>query len=74
MTPKEVVFKFDKRAVGLPYVLWAIIDGGIGWVVEEWDKKPLGREIDQIKRIFMRSCHIYHKFIEFPNFRMKEIK
>ena len=74
LTPQEVVFKFEKRDAGSPYVLWAIIDDGVGWVIEGWDKKPTEKNIEQIKRVFMRSCHVYHKFLKFPPFHMREIK
>lgn len=71
--PKEVQFTFEKRDIGLPYVLWAKIDGGEKWAAAEWYDKPTENRVREAKRIFLRACHIYHKHIETPRFTLREV-
>jgi len=73
MIPKKVKFSFEKRTVGIPYVLWASIDGCERWAVMEWEKIPKEQTIEDTKNIFGRSCEIYHRHIGFPRFQMKEV-
>ena len=74
MTPRKIQFSFEKRDIGLPYVLWVKIDEAGRWAAVEWDKKPSNKQIEEAKINFMRACVIYHKHIDFPDFQMEIIK
>ena len=70
MTPQKVKFSFEKRTVGIPYVLWASIDGGERWAVMEWEKIPKEQTIKDAMDIFGRACFIYHRAIKWPRFEL----
>ena len=74
MTPKEIVFRFEKRNVGSPYFLSAQFDNAPYWVFMEWEKKPTQEEIETAKKIFLRACRLYHRHIKFPDFELTEVQ
>lgn len=36
-------------------------------------EEPSGLVIEEMKKVFIRACAIYHKHINFPSFDLKEV-
>jgi hypothetical protein len=53
---------------GLEFALFCKFDSRSGWCICSWDKKPKEKDIIFAKELFMRSCEVYHRHINFPKY------